>query len=179
MKISKETINSIPSLIKEKKLTYQEALDILSVELLKNPKFFLGEIPDEEIKSELILRILQKGNFVLERYKEGYGIFSAYFTSFVKFQYLTLKRQKKSQMISEATYVVMQKTDYEAQLELYENQEYFKNKVSYEPYSLSEKSNFISKYRKLNSRRNNKESINIFCKIIIRRIEKRKTNGYK
>ena len=84
MKISKETINSIPNLIKEKKLTYQEALDILSVELLKNPKFFLGEIPDEEIKSELILRILQKGNFVLERYKEGYGIFSAYFTSFVK-----------------------------------------------------------------------------------------------
>ena len=49
MKISKETINSIPSLIKEKKLTYQEALDILSVELLENPKFFLGEIPDEEI----------------------------------------------------------------------------------------------------------------------------------
>ena len=148
MKISKETINSIPNLIKEKKLTYQEALDILSVELLKNPKFFLGEIPDEEIKSELILRILQKGNFVLERYKEGYGIFSAYFTSFVKFQYLTLKRQKKSQMISEATYVIIQKTDYEAQLELYENQEYFKNKVSYEPYSLSEKSNFISKNNK-------------------------------
>lgn len=167
MKISKETINSIPILIKEKKLTYQEALDILSVELLKNPKFFLGEIPDEEIKSELILRILQKGNFVLERYKEGYGIFSAYFTSFVKFQYLTLKRQKKSQMISEATYVIMQKTDYEAQLELYENQEYFKNKVSYEPYSLSEKNNFISKNNKKSLLEKNEKRIKNLKKTLL------------
>lgn len=148
MKITKETINLIPSLIREKKLTHQEALDILSVELLKNPKFFLGETPDEEIKSELILKILQKGVFVLERYKEGYGIFSAYFTSFIRFQYLTLKRLKKTQMLSEATYIIMQKTDYEAQLELYENQEYFKNSASYEPYSLSEKNNFISKKNK-------------------------------
>ena len=70
MKISKETINSIPSLIKEKKLTYQEALDILSVELLKNPKFFLGEIPDEEIKSDLILRILQKETLFLNDTKK-------------------------------------------------------------------------------------------------------------
>ena len=148
MKITKETINLIPSLIREKKLTHQEALDILSVELLKNPKFFLSETPDEEIKSELILKILQKGVFVLERYKEGYGIFSAYFTSFIRFQYLTLKRLKKTQMLSEATYIIMQKTDYEAQLELYENQEYFKNSASYEPYSLSEKNNFISKKNK-------------------------------
>lgn len=167
MKITKETINLIPSLIKEKKLTQQEALDILSVELLKNPKFFLGETPDDEIKSELILKILQKGIFVLERYKEGYGIFAAYFTSFIRFQYLTLKRQKKTQMLSEATYLVMQKTDYEAQLDLYENQEYFKSKVAYEPYSLSEKNNFFSKSDKISVTEKNKKRIKNLKKTLL------------
>ena len=70
-------------------------------------------------------------------------------------------------MISEATYVIMQKTDYEAQLELYENQEYFKNKVSYEPYSLSEKSNFISKNNKKSLLEKNEKRIKNLKKTLL------------
>ena len=70
-------------------------------------------------------------------------------------------------MISEATYVIMQKTDYEAQLELYENQEYFKNKVSYEPYSLSEKSNFISNNNKKSLLEKNEKRIKNLKKTLL------------
>jgi hypothetical protein len=61
----------------------------------------------------------------------------------------------------------MQKTDYEAQLELYENQEYFKNKVSYEPYSLSEKSNFISKNNKKSLLEKNEKRIKNLKKTLL------------
>lgn len=146
MKITKQTINSIPSLIRDRKLTTQDALNLLAVEFLKNPRLFLEEYPEEELKSELILKILQKGTFVLERYKEGYGIFSAYFTSFVRFQYKTILRQKKAQKLSEATYVFLQKTDYEAKLDLYENQEYYRKNVAYSPIT-SPKQNESNEYK--------------------------------
>ena len=89
---NKFTVNELPQLIQEGKITKKQAVDFLAEEVLRAPYHYGINLLDEEALSELSLRILQNSYFLFDHYKADCGKFSTYFCSFLKFQIMSIKR---------------------------------------------------------------------------------------
>lgn len=137
-----EKVNQLPTLVKENLMSIKEALDFITIEILKNKNvFYLNKLTDEEL-SDLIIYVLQNGSLIFEKYNDKCTEFYTYLSSYLHYQYLTIKREKRNLNFLERTYLQQHKPEIEEHEDLYENQEYYKNTIKFQK-NLYENHKFI------------------------------------
>ncbi len=116
-------LNSIPEMIESKVLTQEDAAKIIAEDLIRNPKDYHLISNDEDIISELSLRILQSSDFIFKNYKKEKCSFKTYICMIFKYQILTIRRENKRQSSGYELVKQYPHLHYENQSELYEMDE--------------------------------------------------------
>lgn len=116
-------LNSIPEMIESKIITQDDAAKMLAEDLARNPKDYHLISNDEDILSELILRILQSSDFIFKNYNKEKCSFRTYICMIFKYQILTIKRDNKRKSSGYELVKQYPHFHYEKQTELYEMDE--------------------------------------------------------
>jgi len=116
-------LNSIPEMIESKIITQEDAAKIIAEDLIRNPKDYHLISNDEDIISELSLRILQSSDFIFKNYKKEKCAFKTYICMIFKYQILTIRRENKRQSSGYELVKQYPHLHYENQSELYEMDE--------------------------------------------------------
>lgn len=127
-------LNELPELIEKGKLTRKEAINFIAEEIHRNPGLFLISKQNDEIKSELVFRFLKNGYFVFDHYKKEFGKFRNYLISYLRYQRLTIHREKFYENVQNRTYTGLSKLDEEDRQERYSRDEFSYKIVHYTPY---------------------------------------------
>ncbi len=99
--MKKFDLNLIPIMIRDQKLTKEEAVKRLALFIQENHKVFLIQDTEIDLKSEVILRVLEKGLHVLEKYDSAYGSFFNFFYCFVQSSIHCIKRRNIEHALTE------------------------------------------------------------------------------
>ncbi len=118
MKVQKN-VNELVFHVKLGKITAKEALDIIVSDMQENPVLYGLHQFDEEFRSDLILKILQKGAKIFDLYNPNNGQFKTYLSSLIKYQAKDLLREKYKKEINEKHLSAMSILNYEAETEKY------------------------------------------------------------
>ena len=118
MKVQKN-VNELVFHVKLGKITAKEALDIIVSDMQENPVLYGLHQFDEEFRSDLILKILQKGAKIFDLYNPNNGQFKTYLSSLIKYQAKDLLREKYKKEINEKHLSSMSILNYEAETEKY------------------------------------------------------------
>lgn len=94
MKKSKTNLNQLPELMAENKISTQEALRIIAADVMENPLSYKIPTSDEDLKSELCLRLIQTSDYIFRHYKKNLCSFKTYLCSFIHFQIMNIVRDK-------------------------------------------------------------------------------------
>lgn len=94
-------INKIPELIISGKITEEQAVKDLAVFLTANWAIFNLQNQSDDLKSEIILYLLEKGNSFISNYRPQAGTFFNYFYCYVKNIVLDCQKKKHKQTIIE------------------------------------------------------------------------------
>lgn len=140
-------INDIPTMLEKEEITTKEAIHFLAEQVAKNPIRFGISPDDKELLSDISLRILQNTYFLFDHYKKEAGCFLTYFSSFLKFQILSAKRETAKSIAKEETLFNIQEQNMEyTQIDRSYNESNASEKT-FHPYfpSVSEKAPFSRK----------------------------------
>ena len=77
-------LNSLPDQIQSGNLTRKEAVDIICSFVINNYPVFGLQKYDEDFRADLILKILERGEHILELYQPGNGNFFCFLHTYVK-----------------------------------------------------------------------------------------------
>ena len=116
-------LNSIPEMIESKIITQDEAARIIAEDLNRNKKNYHLISNDEDILSELSLRILQTSDLLFKNYKKEKCAFRTYLLSVLKYQILTILREHRRKNSGDEITKQIPHIHYETQNELYEMDE--------------------------------------------------------
>ena len=95
-------INDLPSFVTEGKITKKEAINYFCEFVYKNPAVFGLEKEPADLRHDLILDILEKGEKILDTYNPETGHFFSFFYATVKGRVKSLKRKLCRQNIHES-----------------------------------------------------------------------------
>ena len=123
MKKSIININLIPELVKTNKMTAEKAARFIAEDLIRNPKEYFLISQDEDILSELSLKIIETGPLIIKNYKKDYAQFKTYICSMLKYQTLTIIRNKRKKDFKDKLLMEQPSLHYESQMEMYQNDE--------------------------------------------------------
>ncbi|MCQ2592725.1 MAG: hypothetical protein MJ188_08060 [Treponema sp.] len=99
--MKKIDLNEIPELIKNGTLTESEAINELALFLSKNYAIFGLKKSDEDLNSEIILLLLERGQRVIKQYNPDYGSFFTFFFCFIKSLINTCNRMNINEKLRE------------------------------------------------------------------------------
>lgn len=99
--MKKLDLNLLPEQIKNGEITKQEALHKLAVFLQENSKIFLLKDFEKDLKTDVIIYLLEKGEKFLDKFDPSSGSFFNYFFCYIKSTVLSLKRKKKNMLHAE------------------------------------------------------------------------------
>lgn len=116
-------LNSIPEMIESKIITQDEAARIIAEDLNRNKRKYHLISNDEDILSELSLKILQTSDFLFKNYKKEKCAFKTYLLSVLKYQILTILREHRKRNSGDELAKQCPHIHYETQTELYEMDE--------------------------------------------------------
>lgn len=99
--MKKFDLNSIPELLKNHQITDSQAVDFLAIFLQNNGYIFNLENETKDLKSEVVLTILERGKSFLENFDSSSGSFFNYFYTFIKSTIRTIKRKDQNKIIKD------------------------------------------------------------------------------
>lgn len=94
--MKKLDLNQIPFLISKKVLTKKMALDYLTSFLFENYPVFNLQNYDQDFRSDVVLKFIEKGNDLLDKYNPNQGAFFSYLYTFVQGIILSVKKKQYS-----------------------------------------------------------------------------------
>lgn len=94
-------LNNIPILINEQKITKEEGINFVIKFISENYLVFGKNLYDEDLRSEVIIKVLEKIETIFNNYDENQGSFFTYLFSFIQKTILTITRQKNRNFILE------------------------------------------------------------------------------
>lgn len=128
-------LNLIPLMIDSKEITKTQAVEKLAVFVQNNYKIFNISEEDEDLKSEIVLSILEKGLSLLNRYNSSYGSFFNYFFCFVKSSTSTIRRKKVNHNLYDYHSITESILNYSLEEEFYTNSIELSKKIKKAPYN--------------------------------------------
>lgn len=138
MKVQKN-FNELVFHVKLGKITAKEALDIIVSDMQENPFLYGLHQFDEEFRSDIILKILQKGTKIFDLYNPKNGQFKTYLCSLIKYQAKDILREKYKKELNEKHLSAMSILNYEADTEKYASCERELSLSDFKPFTPSEK----------------------------------------
>ncbi|MCR5496204.1 MAG: hypothetical protein K6F15_11280 [Treponema sp.] len=154
---AKENLNEVAKSVCEGKITPQQGLDLILKDIMNFPLSYGLTKYDDELKSDLVLRLLERGPSFFIRYKGEIGEFSTYLKSLIKYQIREIYRLKRLDDISSKDIEDYSKFDYESSQSKYEKEEFSYRLSNFKPY-FPGKMDKIPYASKNNFRAINKES---------------------
>lgn len=94
-------LNDIPIFIKEQKITKEEGTNFILKFISENYLVFGKNLYDEDLRSEVIIKVLEKIETLFNNYDENQGSFFTYLFSFIQNTILTFTKQKNRKIILE------------------------------------------------------------------------------
>lgn len=94
-------INDLPLFVEEGRITKKEAVNYFCEFIFKNPAVFGLERETADLRNDLILDILEKGEKIMDTYNPEEGLFFSFFYATVKGRLKSLKRKLCRQNIHE------------------------------------------------------------------------------
>lgn len=95
------SVNSLPELVKDGKISILEAKDFLWCELYKNPATYCLATLDEDQKSEFLISISQKLSDFIQRYKKGPVPFDCFLKACIKRAFASWIRKELKKIAGE------------------------------------------------------------------------------
>lgn len=92
MKKSYVNLNDLPQLVKNHKYTAEEASKIIATDVLLRPQNYKVPVTNEEIRSELSVKLIQNADYIFTHFKPSLCTFRTYLCSFVHFQVMNIVR---------------------------------------------------------------------------------------
>lgn len=129
-----ENLNKIAEQVNAGKLAPQEGLDRILEDMLNYPWFYGIQNLDEELRSDLVLRLLERGPGFFSRYKSDSGQFVTYFSTLVRYQVRDAMRCRHLKEINEKNVSELSRIEYENSLSKYNSQEYSYRLSNFKPY---------------------------------------------
>lgn len=127
---------SLPELLSNGEINLRDALDLIATEAILYPcKFGIRE-NIKEYSSDLYFAIRRNGYFIFDHYKNEYGSFKTYLTSFIKFQIKEIKRNFYKIYAKQKIFEHDEETEYESSKERYEKNEIEYKIAHFKPYNL-------------------------------------------
>lgn len=117
-------IPDIPKLLSEKKLTQKEAIYLIAEKMQRDPRYFCIDHYKDELRSDIILKFIEKGHIVLQNFSSEYGSFYTWLKSFIYYQVMTAKREQFHDNIAIQTYKPCSTIDAEEVRENYHKDEF-------------------------------------------------------
>lgn len=123
MKKSPLDLEEISKQVQNKKLSAEDGAKLIAEDLHRNPNAYFLISEDEDIISELSLKIIEIAPYVFKNYKKNLCSFKTYIVSFLKYQTLSLLRIRKIKSKKEHAILRHMELSYEHKLSQYENDE--------------------------------------------------------
>lgn len=118
------SVQNLPELIEEGKITRKEAINFIAEELYKKPESLVVMNISEEEQSNLIFSFIRDGWFVFDHYKKEFGSFTTYLKSYLRYKRMTLSRDTFYENIKTQTVTAFSALEHEEHLEQYKNEEF-------------------------------------------------------
>lgn len=129
-----ENLNILEEEVSQGKLSPREGFERILSDMMEFPQNYGIQNYDEELRSDLILRLLQRGPDFFKRYNKSFGQFSTYFSSLVKYQMKGILHQHQINQITEKNISEISKIEYENSQLKYNNQEFSYRLTNFKPY---------------------------------------------
>ena len=96
-------VEEFPELVEERLITKENAIKKIAEDMYKKP-FRYGLLSyDEDFRSEIILRFIQRGEQIFERFKRGKASFRSFLFSYIYSLIITERRRIKKKYMEEKT----------------------------------------------------------------------------
>lgn len=92
MKKSKPNLNFLPELVKNNELSAQEAAKIIAGDVMKNSVLYRVPQTDEDITSELCLRLIQNSEYIFKHFNSRLCSFKTYLSTYIHYQIMNIIR---------------------------------------------------------------------------------------
>lgn len=122
--MNKDDIDKIPEAIATGKITMDQAINKLSIFILKNKALFGLHIKDEDFCSDVILDFLERAGESFKSFNPSFGTFSTYLFCILKSITSTKIKQKANRNIIEYYNISECINNYDSEVEAYENINY-------------------------------------------------------
>lgn len=116
--------NAIPEKVESGKLTKEQAVKELAILVEKNWGLFGLQKENPDLRSDILLKLLEKGYVIFESYDSNYGSFFTYFFCYIKNLQHTCRRLQAVRNVREYHNISEYITNYEQKLESYNSINY-------------------------------------------------------
>lgn len=92
MKKSYIDLNDLPEMVKTNEISALAATKLIAADVLQKPQNYKVPVTNEEIRSELSLRLIQNSDYIFSHFKNDLCSFKTYLCSFIRFQIMNIIR---------------------------------------------------------------------------------------
>ncbi len=133
MNLSQEELENLPDEVRAGRLTVKDALGKLAALILQSPGRYVVQ-HDDDLVSEVIVELLQKGFSLFDHYDRKFGSFAGYFASYVRFLSKSVRRVSSKEAMSGIACWVSQQEAYSRDEAKYSENEYPARITAFRPY---------------------------------------------
>ncbi len=134
MYLTQEELESLPDEVQAGKLAVKDALGKLSALVLESPGRYIVSQHDDDLVSEVIVELLQKGFSLFDNYDRKFGSFSGYFASYVRFLSKSVRRASSKETFSGIACWLSHQETYSRDEAKYSENEYPARITTFRPY---------------------------------------------
>ena len=133
MCLTNEELEELPEAVRDGKISVKDALGKLAEGFRMLP-YFRNITKDDDITSDMVLSLLQHGQYLFLRYDRKFGKFMSYFASYMRLLYRTARRKKVREQFNALCVSVTEHENFFQNEEKYFQDEYCCRALKFKPY---------------------------------------------